>query len=217
MPYDGKDGKPSGKWSQVLGFKGELNKDAVVSVDEGFSVLQDGLTMEVLSWEIHKEKGACSKISQALNKGQSVALRTTEMTALAVLNGTIGMALQSAAATEVAFETVREKVRSELDIWVDDPDFIEAFDFVINLGATKNTFVASLLEWASMFADPKKRQLRLTAYAEANKLPIWAPRMKRALIQRAYRKQPTHGFCPGPEALWGKAPPRSIARPSSTS
>ena len=84
-----------------------------------------------------QEKGACSKISQALNRGQSVALRTTEMTALAVLNGTIGMALHSTAATEVAFETVKEKVRSELDIWVDDPDVIEAFDFVINLGATK--------------------------------------------------------------------------------
>jgi hypothetical protein len=55
----GPDGKPVGdKWPLVLGFKGELNKDAVVSVDAGYSVLEDGLAMEVLSWEILKEKGA---------------------------------------------------------------------------------------------------------------------------------------------------------------
>ena len=203
----GPDGKPVGdKWPLVLGFQGELNKDAVVSVDEGYSVLEDGLAMEVLSWEIHKEKGACSKISQALNKGQSVALRTTEMTALAVLNGAIGLALLSNRVTStVSWEMVQEKVRTELDIWVDDPDFIEAFDYVINLGATKNTFVSGLLEWAEVFVDSKLRQLRLTAYGEANKLPIWAPRLKRALIQRAYRKTPINGYCPGPEPFWAKA------------
>ena len=53
----GPDGKPVGdKWPLVLGFQGELNKDAVVSVDAGYSVLEDGLAMEVLSWEIHKER-----------------------------------------------------------------------------------------------------------------------------------------------------------------
>jgi hypothetical protein len=99
-----------------------------------------------------------------LNKGQAVALRTTEMTALAVLNGAIGIALQSTSLTEhVAFETVQEKVRSELDIWVGDPDFIEAADFVINLGATRNTVDSGLLEWAEIFADPTSRQRRLTA------------------------------------------------------
>ena len=75
------------------------------------------------------------------------------MTALAVLNGTVGMELQSRLAKEVAFETVKEKVRHELDLWVDDADFIELFEFAINLGATKNTFVGCLCEWASKFAD----------------------------------------------------------------
>ena len=71
------------------------------------------------------------------------------MTALAVLNGTVGMELQSRLAKEVSFETVKEKVRHELDLWADDPDLIELFDYVISLGATKNTFVSGLCEWAA--------------------------------------------------------------------
>ena len=40
----------------------------------------------------------------------------------------------SSNAEEVCFETVREKVRMELDIYVDMPGFIDLFEFVINMG-----------------------------------------------------------------------------------
>ena len=52
----------------------------------------------------------------------------------------------------------------------------------------------------------------MTAYGEANKLPIWAPRLKRALIQRAYRKTPINGYCPGPEPFWAKAPVHDLEK-----
>ena len=139
VPTDAK-GLPEGKWAEVLDRKGCLNPTAVAEMDKGYRVLMEGLTFEVLGWKIQTEEpGACSKISQALNKGQAIALKTTEMTALAVLNGTIGRELQSRLADEVAFETVKEKVRHELDLWVDDADFIELFEFTINLGAQPRT------------------------------------------------------------------------------
>ena len=159
-------GVPAGKWLRALDQNGRLNAAAVAALDEGYHVLESGLMFEILSWKIHTQApGACRKISQALNKGQVIALKTTEMAALAVLNGTVGRELQSRL---VSFETVREKVRHELDMWADDADLIELFDFSINLGATKNTFVSGLTEWASKFADPKIRQLRLSAFGEAN-------------------------------------------------
>ncbi len=170
------------------------------------SVCQEGLDMEVLSWKMHvEEPTACSLISQALNKGQQVALRTTELTALAVLTGAVTRELESAVADSVAFETVKEKVRKELDMFVDDPEFIALFEFVVSQGASKGGFVSDLIAFGSKFVNQKTRQLRLGAFAEANKLPLTAPRVKNAMIMRAYRKTPAMKYCPSPEAAWGKA------------
>ena len=48
------------------------------------AIIKSGLAMEVLSWKIYTEEPeACSMISAALNKGHQVALRQTEMTAVA--------------------------------------------------------------------------------------------------------------------------------------
>ncbi len=66
-----------------------------------------------------------------------MALRTSELTAVSVLTGAVALALESAVATEVCFETVREKVGVELDIYVDLPGFIDLFEFVVNMGANK--------------------------------------------------------------------------------
>ena len=40
-----------------------------------------------------------------------------------------------AVAGDVAFESVQEKVRVELDMYVDKAGFIDLFDFVVNMGA----------------------------------------------------------------------------------
>ena len=77
---------------------------------------KNGLEMEILSWKMEKERpGSSSKISQALNKAQSHALKTTELSALAVLTGAITTRLETAVADEVTFQSVKDIVRHELD------------------------------------------------------------------------------------------------------
>ncbi len=70
---------------------------------QGFTNLcNDGLEMEVLSYKIYMEEPqACSLISQALNCGNEVALKTTELTALAVQTGAVGLEYESAVVGEV--------------------------------------------------------------------------------------------------------------------
>jgi hypothetical protein len=167
-------------------------------------VLNEGLFAEILSWKMDlEEPTAASIISQALNKGHAMALHTTEITAVAVLKGEMIAQMSKDVGQQVAFATVKERVRSQLDNAVDDPDFVEVFDFLISVGVGKNSYVDHLLEFASQFVDSKKRQLRLGSFAEVNKVCANAPRTKVALIKRAYRKKPTNGFCPSPEPVWG--------------
>ena len=170
------------------------------------SLIKEGLLMEVLSWKMYKEEPtACSLISQALNSGQQLALQTSELTALAVLTGTVTLELESAVAGRVCFETVKEKVRHELDMYVDMPEFIDIFEFVVNMGANKNGFIKQLLDFGSTFVDQKQRALRLQAFAVANQLPLNTPRCKLAMLMRAYRKPPTRTWCPTPEAAWTRS------------
>ena len=193
--------RPDGSFlpAAVAASDGELEK-----------LLKDGLKMEVLSWKIREEPTACSLISQALNAAQGMALRTSELTAMAVLSGAVALQLESAVAGEVAFESVKEKVRGELHMYVDMPGFIDLFEFVVNMGAGKNTFIQQLLDFGSKFVDPKQRQMSLAAFAEVNKLPLTVPRVKLGLIMRAYRKPPHRCWCPTPEAAWATREANSL-------
>ena len=98
--------------------------------------------------------------------------------------------------------TVREKVRVELDMYVDLPGFMDVFEFVVNMGANGNPFIPQLLEFGRKFVDPKQRQLSLQAFAEVNKVPLQFPRVKIAMLMRAYRKPPNRTWCPPPEPTW---------------
>ena len=180
---------------------------AVAALDPSLAtLLRDGVRMEVLSWKIYKEEpSACSLISQALNSGQQLALQTSELTALAVLTGSVTRELESAVAERVSFETVKAKVRHELDMYVDQAEFIDLFDFVVSMGAGKNSFIKLILEFGSMFVDQKQRQLRLCAFAEVNKMPLETPRCKIAVLMRAYRMPPARTWCPTPEPAWGRS------------
>jgi len=102
---------------------------AVAAKDPALAeTIREGLEMEVLSWKMVQEvPQAASLISQALNKGNQLALQTTEITTLAVLSGAVST-LESAVADSVAFETVQAKLRSQLDAYVDDPDFVHLFE-----------------------------------------------------------------------------------------
>jgi hypothetical protein len=166
--------------------------------------IKEGLRMEVLSYKLDlEEPTGASTISQALNKGQELALRTTELTALSVLTGEV-IAQQTCRSQELAYESVREAVRHQLDVIVDEPEFIEMFEFVISMGAGRNSFLTELLDFGSRFVDAKHRQLRLQAFTDVNKMCVECPRVKVAVLKRAYRKKPSYGFCPTPEAKWSK-------------
>ena len=83
------------EWAKIIGVPGGVLMSAVAAKDADLAnLLTEGLVMEVLSWKLYKEEpAACSLISQALNSGQTLALRTSELTTLAVLSGTVALEL----------------------------------------------------------------------------------------------------------------------------
>ena len=82
---------------------------------------KDGLEMEILSWKIEVERpGSSCKISQALNKAQHHALKTSELSALSVLTGAISTRLETAVADEVTFACVKDMVTWGIDFSLDD-------------------------------------------------------------------------------------------------
>jgi len=123
---------PDGRWSM----------SAVAAKDQNFQELvQTGLRMEVLSWKILvEEPGACSLISQALNKSTTLAMRTSEITALAAVAGAVTMV--QAGNISLSYEAVKERVRDELGIWVLDPELIDLFELVVTMGGQTAGFIA---------------------------------------------------------------------------
>ena len=92
-----------------------------------------GIDMEILSYKIYlEEPQGCTLISNSMNKVNEAALKTTELQALSSLTGAVTLHAESAVAGKVCFATVKAELRPTLDTFVDDPDFIELFDFVIN-------------------------------------------------------------------------------------
>ena len=154
-------------------------------------ILQHGLEMETLSWKIYKEEPqACSKISYAINNGNQLALRTTELTAMKVVSGEISLAMSSAVAEDMLFESIKAKVRHQLDFLVGEPDFIERYAYIINLGGSKQTYVPNLLRYLEIYLEESERRLRPQAFSVSDKLGGPAgntfPRTRVAQIKRAY-------------------------------
>ena len=171
----------------------QLDLSAVAEKDPCFAkVANEGLWMEVLSYKMMlEEPNAASLISNALNKGQEAALRTSELTAVAVLTGAVTMQMEGSLCREVDYATIKDKLRNELDTYVDEPEFIELFQTVVDLGANTASFLPELMEFGSKLVNSKTRQLRLNAFSAINKIPTEFPRTKVAVLKRAYRKNPT--------------------------
>ena len=102
--------------------------------------------------------------SPSVEQGHQSALISTELTAVAVLTGAFTLKLESAVANQVEFESIKANVRGELDIFVDEPEFIELFEFVLNLGANKANRIPFLIEFASKVIDSEE-----TAFAVASR------------------------------------------------
>ena len=137
-----------------------------------------------------------------MNIPQQLGMHTTELSAVAVLRGEIILQMNKDLSQRVAFKTVLDRVRAELHHAADDPDLAEVFDFLISNGVGVNAYIDQLLMWTRSYVDSKKRQLRFQAFAPINKMDDRAPRSKVAVVKRAYRKAPMHGFCPSPEIAW---------------
>ena len=121
--------------------KGRLSITAVAASPNGkelAELVDEGIDCEVLSWTMDvEEPKAASVISQAMNTGQEMALRTTELTAVAVLRGEIIVQRGKDLSQKVAFQSVRERVRHELRNAADDPDLAEVFEYLISQGVGK--------------------------------------------------------------------------------
>ena len=194
----------------VLDSRGGLDLAAAAQTDkfaELHTTIRDGLLLEVLSWKIMTEEpDACCLISSALNSANALALRTTEITAIKVLTGEIALQMKlSGDSRKIDFLRVKANLRSQLDSIVDEAEFQELFEFVINLGANEGPFVNDLIEFGQRFVNQKVRQLRLSAFTIINKMKDHFPKLKIAALKRAYRKNPSYGFCPSPEPKFATA------------
>ena len=167
--------------------------------------LTEGIEVELPSCNMDiEEPSAASIISQSLNIEQELALRTSELTAVAVLKGEMIIPMGKDLSQKVAYKSAIAKVRQELKIGADDPDLPDVFDYLRSLAVGKNTYVDRLLQFGAAFVDSKKRQLRFSAFAVANKINHDYPLTRVAVIERAYQKKPCNGFCPNPELDWTK-------------
>ena len=189
---------------------GKLSLTAVAASDQGkelAEVVAEGFYTELLSWVMDVEEPRASAIiSQAMNLPHQMAMRTSELTAISLLKGEIIAQSANSIGQRVAFQTVRDKLRSQLHHAADDPDLPEVFDFLISNGVGTNSYVDDMLEWTAIYVESNTRQLRFGAFAIVNKMNERAAWAKMAVIKRAFRKSPSNGWCPSPEALWGTIP-----------
>ena len=103
------------------------------------------------------------------------------------------------------YQIIKERVRHQLDVFVDEPEFQDFFNAIIHLGCDNAPFLPDLVDFASKFVDPKRRQLRMTAFVDVNKFGDNLPRYKIATLKRCLRRKPNYGFCPSPEGCLGVA------------
>ena len=196
--------------------KGNLSLTAIAAHNNGkelVAMVADGIECEQLAWEMDvEEPTAASIISQALNSAQELALRTSELTAVAVLKGEIIVQMGPKLSQQVVYRTVIERVRRELMLAADDPDLPDVYDFLRSIGVGYNTYIDGLLDFGATFVDSKKRQLRFSAFAVANQIDDDLPLTKIGVLKRAYRKKPSHGYCPNPESDWTKIDTVKMAR-----
>ena len=154
-----------------------------------------------------EEPTAASIISQSLNIEQELSLRTSELTAVAILKGEMIIQMGKDLSQKVAYKSVIAQVRRELNVVADDLHLADVFDYLRSLAVGKNTYVDRLLQFGAAFVDSKKRQLRFSAFAVANKINHDYPLTRVAVIERAYYKKPQNGFCPNPETQWTELEP----------
>ena len=131
-----------------------------------------------------------------------MALHTTEIAALSVLTGAVGLSVVTGT---LIFNTIKANLRGTLDVMVDDPDFIHMFDFCVQLGANQNSYLPDFFKFTSKCVSSQFRRLRLQTFAVLSKLQA-GPLSKIAFAKRSLRAKPTLYMCPAPESELEKRP-----------
>ena len=106
----------------------------------------------------------------------------------------------------VAYLAVRGRVQLQLDSAAEDPELSELFDLLVDAGLGQNTYAQDFQDFAGVFVDSTKRQLRFGAFGVVNRKQEQAPLTNIAVMKRAYRKKPSMGCCPNPETAWTAFP-----------
>ena len=79
-----------------------------------------------------EEPGACALISNALNESSSMALRTTELTALSMLSGECALHSNPLNSNTIDFEVIKKRPQLSIPTFVAEPEFQEFFETAIN-------------------------------------------------------------------------------------
>jgi len=165
---------------------------------EMYKCALEGMPAEELAWAMNlEEPTAASCISKAINNKNRVAMLPTEMECISVCALEIDLAVADRHSRDVRFQSCKEKLRTQLDILVDEPDFIQVFKFVLELGAGQDGFIKYLKSWYSTYVNPQMRKMKLDNYKQASQFNTEEPWLKIAHIIWAYRqKARTDSWCP---------------------
>ena len=166
--------------------------------DAGFAAAVDGgLCWEVLDKKIQEEAlQALYVIQTALNAKNGLFLLAHEMQALAKLASIVSALAK--AGQEVAWASAQERLKKTMPGFADDPNYLDLFRYVIDLGSDEGPFISGLKSFHCQFVDPKVRKIRLSVFGVMNQLPEEFPHLKIAGIKFMYacdQSQVHMGFC----------------------
>ena len=159
----------------------------------------EGLPSEELSWKMNiEEPRAATVISRVLNNKGRVQLLPAEMEVIATLSLEINLAVAARHAENVSFASMKDTLRRDLDVLVDEPDFVKVFKFVLELGHEADEFIAYLKVWYAKYVDASLRKLKLDAFKLLSGLTLEEPWLKIACIIWCYKNKPNDqtSFCP---------------------
>ena len=129
--------------------------DRLKKVDATFaSYCQTGLYWEILTYKMEEEEpDACNLLQASLNVKNAVAMQTHDMEIIRAL--TKWCSAEEKAGKNVTFAAAKQKLSVTLGAIVGDPDFLQLFRFVVDLGADNAPYIPDLCEFTSRFVDPK--------------------------------------------------------------
>ena len=183
---------------------GNYDLSALRRKDEAWAALIDtGVPWEVLASAMNiEEPDAALTISIALNKKNEAAMETAHTEIMRTLVGLCKPSPDYDRSSAVAeFETIRNKMLDLYGATVDHPDFIKAFQLVVEAGGADSPHMSDLQDFTGVFVNPKMRKLRWETYGLVAPLPPEFPRVKNALLKWTWKQTPVRGWCPLPPNL----------------